>query len=558
MLSAFLGEIVVKTTVILAAAFGITAVMVRSSAAARHLIWSTALFATLLLPSIVWYVPHWSLPVLPALSRPPVEVRPFVRLAGSPVESQVHEIPTQEEQGGLNQMYAVARQVQRHWAPLVAILWMAVGVIGLVRISMALLEAARIARGARCITDADCLALAEQTAAGLHLKREISLRSTDRTTIPLTCGLWNPVLLLPEEAKGWSTERRRAVMLHELAHVKRHDCLQRVCAQMAGALYWFNPLVQFAVRRLRAEQENACDDVVLTAGIAAPDYADHLFDIALGSRVTTLEWATLAMARISQLEGRMLTILDATRYRQAPTRRVRVMAILAMSVAVLLLGALQLSATNQSQGGATELLRDYAIPQWSRYVEEATRDRVGAVLTVALDDENEQVRQEAGHVLDVLREQPPGPVVVTSPCRGNCIIDDTPWTYWSNMWEARDFSNPDVEIRRDALRTSDILRVSTSGAAALAQALMDSDQHVRTWAAIKLDSVRSVEAMPAWISVLTDRDASLRERAAISLGAIGDPQAIEALTSTLLHDTEPPVRLQAARALGYIALGGEG
>src|SRR2546427_908139 len=184
--------------------------------------------------------------------------------------------------------------------------------------------------------------------------------------------------------------------------------------------------------------------------MAASDYADHLFDIARRSRVTALDRATLAMARISQLEGRMFTILDATRCRQAPTRRVRVIATLAISIAVVLLGALRLSATNRSQSGTIELMRDHSIREWSRYVEEGTREQVGEALAVALYDRDEEVRQEASRMLEVLREQP-GPMWVAGPCRANCIIEDTFWTYWSNMVEAQDFSNPDVEIRRHAI-----------------------------------------------------------------------------------------------------------
>jgi beta-lactamase regulating signal transducer with metallopeptidase domain len=91
---------------------------------------------------------------------------------------------------------------------------------------------------------------------------------------PLTLGVFQPVVLIPADARDWNLERRRVVILHELAHIRRYDVLTQICAQVVCAMYWYHPLVWIAARRMRFERETACDDLVLTAGVRASTYAN--------------------------------------------------------------------------------------------------------------------------------------------------------------------------------------------------------------------------------------------------------------------------------------------
>ena len=144
---------------------------------------------------------------------------------------------------------------------------------------------------------------------------------------------------MPAAADGWTEDRLRIVLLHELAHVKRRDCLTHMLAQVACALYWFNPLAWVAARRVRAERERACDDLVLAAGTPGPDYADQLLEIARVMRAgrfpSIVAGASLAMAHRSQLEGRLMAILDPSVPRSGVSR-MRTFAAAAVAAAALI------------------------------------------------------------------------------------------------------------------------------------------------------------------------------------------------------------------------------
>jgi TonB family protein len=138
----------------------------------------------------------------------------------------------------------------------------------------------------------------------------VDLRTGSASAGPLTYGVFSHTILLPLSANDWTPARRRLVLAHEMAHVKRHDGAGQLLCQIVCAVYWFNPLVWYAVRRLRIERERACDDCVLGLDGNAPDYADHLLQIARGLNAGPALTA-VSMAHPSQLKSRVIAILDS-------------------------------------------------------------------------------------------------------------------------------------------------------------------------------------------------------------------------------------------------------
>lgn len=151
----------------------------------------------------------------------------------------------------------------------------------------------------------------------------------------MTFGLFRPAVFIPGDVAGWSKERRRVVLLHELAHVQRGDIATNLLARTAFSLYWWNPLAWIGWREFLKERERATDDLVLHAGARASEYAGHLLEIARTMQSPkALGCAAIAMARKSQLEGRLVAILDNGRNRKTPGRASAwVAALLAVCVA---------------------------------------------------------------------------------------------------------------------------------------------------------------------------------------------------------------------------------
>jgi beta-lactamase regulating signal transducer with metallopeptidase domain len=105
----------------------------------------------------------------------------------------------------------------------------------------------------------------EEAHAQLHIRREILVIESPLIEGPALHGVRRPTLLLPEGmCSTFDREELRHVVLHELAHLRRHDVLVNWLVNAVRALHWFNPLVWFAVARIQEERELACDELTLS------------------------------------------------------------------------------------------------------------------------------------------------------------------------------------------------------------------------------------------------------------------------------------------------------
>jgi bla regulator protein BlaR1 len=311
-----------KVSVLLAAAVITNALLHRrASAATRHLVWTLTVVGLLLLPMLSVVLPGWTVARLTAAA-------PLLTSRDAGVSALAVVSPAMSAR-------SVGRAIGIPWSTALPALYAAGVLLLLARLIAEQVAMQRLARRATAISEPEMTHLLVEWARRMGVRRPVRVLRTREHSMPMVFGTRVPTIVLPAVAETWSQDRRRAVLLHELAHVARYDCLTQTAAAVACAVYWIHPGVWWVARRLRVERELACDDRVLTAGTHPREYAGHLLELAYslgGHRAPAL---AVHMARSRQLEGRLLAVLDTARNRATPALRSR-LAGLAIMAALLL------------------------------------------------------------------------------------------------------------------------------------------------------------------------------------------------------------------------------
>ena len=338
-----------RASVLLLAALLATRILRQSSAATRHLIWTAAVSGVLLLPVLAVVVPAWDVPIvsLQATMDAPIADQQAAAATTSLATPSAGELAVTPAPSGPPPVTQQASPIERasaladpSAATIVTSLWLLVAGLLLLRLAIANARVSGWRRASEIVEDGRWNSLLRRLTREYGIDRPVVLLQNGDTDVPVTWGVVYPVVLIPANADEWDEEQRIAVLTHELAHVKRFDALSQMIGQAMLALLWFHPLAWVAVRRMRQEREHACDDFVLAAGARASRYADDLLGLARRlARPTAPAAAALAMARRSELEGRLLAILDPAIQRGA-VQKGRVGAL----AALVLLCAIPLSA----------------------------------------------------------------------------------------------------------------------------------------------------------------------------------------------------------------------
>jgi TonB family protein len=308
-------NLTLKSTIVLALTWLLAMALGRRSAAARSLVWAAA-FATLLaLPLLGISLPAWSHPfanrILPTDSGVTFRTGVTARQSAQRTEQTA---PARRGQP------APAAAAPWDLRAIATSLWAGGALLFLLHMFAAYAKVWRLRRVS---------SVSPHDPAEFGIDQPVLLLEM-ADGMPMTSGLFRPAIFLPAESAGWSWERLRLVIAHEYAHVRRGDAAAQLLARAALCLHWFNPLAWVAWRELLKERERAADDLVLSSGALASDYAGHLLEIARSLQSAPMSaTAGIAMARRSQLEGRLLAILDDRVKRANPGRAPAAVALLA-------------------------------------------------------------------------------------------------------------------------------------------------------------------------------------------------------------------------------------
>jgi beta-lactamase regulating signal transducer with metallopeptidase domain len=299
-----------RAALALAIAWLVAALLRRSAPAVRHQIWALGVVAALLVPILSWSLPALLVPV-------PVPGSGGLLSAGL-AAAEAAALPP------------VAAPT---WPVWLALGWAAGAGVVAIRVLRGHLAAWRLSASSVPVLSGACRSALGEAAGALGVAR-VELRRSDRIGSPMTVGVLLPWILVPPEAEDWPPERLRAILIHELGHVRRRDALLQLLAQAATCAYWWNPLAWLAARRLRVEREHACDDLVIAAGVRPSSYAADLLAVArtVSSRAP-LRADAIGAVEPSWTEVRLRRILDPAAPRQIPGVPVR-LAVSAVALAL--------------------------------------------------------------------------------------------------------------------------------------------------------------------------------------------------------------------------------
>ena len=548
---------IAKATIILVAALGITLAMQRASAGARHLVWLVALAALLLVPVLTAWAP------LPLRILPAAEPTTWsVVTPSTPALPVVAELPsTTPSRATAATMVApvtAPATASRPWIAidglrgleLLAAVWLVVALAIVASLAWSGLTVRRIVHQAHPLVSTGWLTPLWEVSDRLGLEEAPRLLRSDEAKMPFACGLLQPTIVLPVDCESWTTDRRQAVLLHELAHVRRHDLLGHTLARLVCAAYWFHPLAWTAAKQLRSESERACDDLALSCGTRATDYAEHLLEIVTSVRGDATPAVALAMARRKEFEGRMLAILDAELPHSSPSRRQSATLIGTLALVALTVGAVSPKARVAS--AARPELRAPYDTGFDRDSRLLGPERTDTDVATRTDTRIARRLEERTHTDErVVEHQVSSAVSETTDAAVNSVVNSV-----LAAVNPKAIGDAAASAVVSALGTRGVQQRSDDRPALLAKILRtDTSETIRQTAAWGLrefaDNQVAAEALAN--AVMHDKEACVREMAAWALAeADGRSDAITALSTALHADINANVRRTAAWSLGQI------
>lgn len=181
------------------------------------------------------------------------------------------------------------------------------------------------------------IALLDKLKERLKLKNNIGIYISTKVDVPSVLGNLKPIILIPIAClNNMTTDQMEAIILHELAHIKRHDYLINLIQIAIETILFYNPFVWLISTIVRREREHCCDDIVLKQNIAPINYANALVSLET-IKVKEFELALAATGNKNQLLNRIKRMMEMKKSRINFTQLVGILVILFAFASTLLI-----------------------------------------------------------------------------------------------------------------------------------------------------------------------------------------------------------------------------
>jgi beta-lactamase regulating signal transducer with metallopeptidase domain len=529
-----LATLFLKPAILVCVALVMTLLMRRHAARYRHAVWTAVLGATLALPVLAAVLPAFRLTSLNNRVRQ-VELAAQHTVAALQPDRRPTTVPARNKPAA-----ALDSEVPSP-AHMVTAIWLIVALFLCVRRAAAEWQVRQLLQRTREPCD-------HVAGLGAELGAEPgTIWITDSFPSPVVAGIVRPVVLLPAVAETWSAARLRPVLVHELGHVERRDCLFNFVADVVANLYWCNPLVRYATKRMRLEAERACDERVVSGGMDPHKYARLLVQSARVFRQTPVAWkAITAMSRARELESRIVALLLAqARPARLPVRAVMLMigvgTAMLLPTAALTMGSAA-PALNQTTPEPDQLGSWLASPESERLPFEISDARLAHFAAEARAGRDSMLAMQ----LIAAASQPPRHDAdfvahrsrwALSRVRDGKLIEPLLASLGDADWRVQAYGAWTLAVAGD-----------TRAVPYLVPLLRHPVWRARAMAAASLQALGDVQAAPAMRAALSDPAWQVRAEAVAFLGVLDEEGDRDALHAAL-NDRHMAVRIAAQRAL---------
>ena len=196
----------------------------------------------------------------------------------------------------------------------------------------------------------------QRLAGRFGLRDWVTLRASAQVDSPMVVGWWRPVILVPVGLlSGMPPDEVEALLLHELAHVRRHDVLVGRLQAVVEVVLFFHPATWWISSQVRRSREACCDDLAVARGANRTEYARALAALAeMAVGQSTRPWAPAAGG--GPLLHRIRRLLSPARPPSSPVQRLS-MGAAVLAVTALFIGLAACASQQSTTGDSTDAAR---------------------------------------------------------------------------------------------------------------------------------------------------------------------------------------------------------